>query len=247
MQFFGTSTSYFPAYPSQIILDIKTKVVGIISSIKELATTNFSVYFDNSPQVRTEKALKVKELETDSHPELLKIINEWRSFAKTKADQSALLIPNVLLDNFAQRTDIFNSSYEICDKMHQVLDDDIEGRLGKTSLKVFTCSSLNRDNQQENIQAIAFTIAIQSSTDSFLYITFLASRPQNLVSPLNKHQSDCIAGAGSQLIKHLAEEVCPQSNLKEIKLSAGKTNIDFYKKIGFIGKGSQMILDIPPK
>jgi predicted GNAT family N-acyltransferase len=78
---------------------------------------------------------------------------------------------------------------------------------------------------------------------SYLYLDYLASHPKNLISPVNVCEQQ-VGGSAVKLLNHLTEEVCPQSNMEQIRLHSTKNAVSFYKKFGFEQKSKCMKLQL---
>ncbi len=74
-------------------------------------------------------------------------------------------------------------------------------------------------------------IALVCNHTKGLKISFLATHPRNVRSPLNETERTRVEGAASALIRHLAAEQLGSG--KDIYLEATWSSIPFYEKLGF--------------
>lgn len=252
MSFTGIYSSFYAnlTKPTDLILDnhfqLKTMVREFFSKIKEVVVINFSVYCDNSEEPRIKKALKVEEVSEVECKDLEKIVREWLSCAKAKADQNALLLPNLINDHLPtslstfRLDDIFIASIGVCTGLMSAIVDE---KVLNENEKMFICK-LDESDMQDTIQAIALVGINTLNDEHHLKIYYLASKPYNLVAPINKHQPNRVSGAATKLLDHFKENVCPPLNLKRMELIPTKTSEDFYKNYGFVENASGMYLDI---
>lgn len=195
---------------------------------------------------RVKKDLNIKEITKEEKPALITIVRKWKTLARSKRDQDYLLFSNIFnklpRPFYRKCSNVFKSSSHICVMMHLAFQEQIG--FHKQDAKVYVCY-FDKEDGEKKIEAIAMvTLHSRGPTKpSYLYLEFLASHPKNLISPVNlcEHQ---VGGAAAKLINHLTKEICPQSNMEQIRLHSTKNAVSFYEKFGFEKKSKCMKLKL---
>lgn len=221
----------------------------IIREISTVVWQNINVWTYTS-STRVKRELNTTEITKEDRPALITIVRKWRSLAERKKVQNNLLFSNIFYQKlprpfYRKCSNVFKNSSAICGVMNLEFQQ-LGFKQKNCNAKVYVCY-FDEEDGKKKIEAIAMvTLHPRRPTKpSFLYIDYLASHPKNLISPINvcEHQ---VGGAGAKLLNHLTKEICPQTNMEQIRLHTTKNAVSFYEKFGFKKASKCMKLKLKP-
>ncbi len=172
--------------------------------------------------------LDVRKISVDEYPQVSRLMGIWESVSHEKEAQST--------DSLDQKK--FRDCAEVAESLISDVfqDADLSGRVfynpfTKSYLKILSEVIVCENPKDASIQGVmSYNIVPE---ENLLYVEYLVSNPNNIVSSKDKFDFTKIRGVGTKLLDE-AVEMAYEHGFSEIKLHPTVTSKDFYRNYGFV-------------